>query len=84
MNWDQSGTIGKRVSLLRQEFLECRMMPSELVLRTITMLTDAVPELLDFLKKLLTQHLIEIFVHIGPPQVLKAMLPVNYTYTELD
>jgi hypothetical protein len=39
------------------------MVPTELMPRTVPMLTDALPQLLDFIHELLTRHPVEVLVH---------------------
>src|SRR5215213_8861595 len=58
---------GNRVRLLRQESPERRMMPAELLPRTVPMLPDSLPQLLDFVEELLPRHPFEILVHRASP-----------------
>lgn len=51
------------------------MMPAELMPRTVPMLTDAVPQLLDLGHQLLARHPLEIFVHDASPAFLVIVEP---------
>jgi hypothetical protein len=74
--------FGNRVGPLRQEPPERRVMPTKLVLGTIAMLADAVPQLLNFLDKLLARHLFEIIVHIS--QIINLKSQISNLLTKAD
>jgi hypothetical protein len=58
------------------------MVPAKLVQAAVTMLADAIPELLDFIYQLLTRHPIEIFIHDVPPNRSPAVADI-YTQNYL-
>ena len=45
------------------------MMPAEFMLAAVTMLADAVSQLLDFLDELFPRHCFKILVHDVPPEL---------------
>jgi len=67
---DERGPLGNhrlRVRPLRKQAPQTGVVPAQLVLGAVAMFADARAQLLDLADQLLTSHLLDIFVHAGPP-----------------
>ncbi len=60
---NRAGQAGKQIAIIS-------MVPTKVVSNTVTMLTDTLPQLLDFRSQLLPCHPVEVFIHNLFPDTL--------------